>query len=115
MLYPISQWVRMISRSSGVRGPGLAQDLVGNGHLPDVVEKCGARDLREQRRFHVHRFRNRNGEGGHALAVAFGLGVLQVERAAQGLQRVVIGPLELLEGALSCAVRSSTSFSRLRW
>ena len=74
--------------------------MVRNGHFADVVKKCGPGDLREQRRFHVHGLGNRNGEGGHALAVAFGFGVLQVQRAAQGLQRVVIGLLELLESAL---------------
>ena len=89
-----------MSRSSGSERAGLAQNQVGNGHLADIMQKRGAGDLRQQRRFHLHVLGDGDGEGRNALAVAFGFSVFQVERPAQGLQRVVVGLFELLERAL---------------
>ncbi len=74
---------------------GLAQDAVGNGHLADVVQEGGPRQLRHVRGVDTHGLGDFQRENHDALAVAFGFGILEVERAAQGLQRFVVGFFEL--------------------
>ena len=44
----------------------------------------------------AHGPRQRDGVRGHALGVALGLGVLQVQRVAQRLQRHVVGVFQIL-------------------
>ncbi len=77
---------------------GLAQDVVGNGHLADVVQKSAARDDLDFVRRNAHGASQRDGVGGDALGVAFGFGVLRVERVAQGFKRDVVGVLEIFHG-----------------
>ena len=88
----------MISCSSWRELAGLAQDVVGNGHLADVVQESAARDDLDFRRGNAHGAGQRDGVSGDALGVAFGFGVLQVERVAQRLERDVVGVLQIFHG-----------------
>ena len=85
----------MTSCSSGRQLAGLAQNLVGNRHLADVVQKSAARNHLDLGRRDAHRPRQRDGVSGHALGVAFRLGILQVKRVAQCLKRHVVGVLQV--------------------
>src|SRR5581483_487753 len=62
--------------------PGLAQNTVWNRHFADVVEESGAGEDREIGIGHRHGFSDGDAEGGDALAMAFGFGVFEVERAS---------------------------------
>ena len=77
---------------------GLAQDFVGDGHLADVVEECAAGDDLDLAGADAHGAGQRDGVGGYALGVAFGLGVLEVEGVAQGFKGDVVGVLEIFHG-----------------
>ena len=46
--------------------------------------------------WHRHRFGDGNGERGDSLTVSFGFRVLQVQRAAECLERVVVGLLQFV-------------------
>ena len=86
-----------------IERPRLLKDTVRNGHLPDVVQEGGAGNLRKRFQGKVHRLGHGHGERGYAFAVAHGFGVLQVQRSAQGLERCIIGLLELAEGVFQLA------------
>ena len=62
------------------------------------MQKGAARDDLDLRRGDAHGAGQRDGVRGHPLGVAFGLGVLQVERVAQRLQRDVVGVLQIFHG-----------------
>lgn len=55
---------------------GLAENAVGNGHFADVMEESGASEDGQIVSWNGHGLGDRNGEGGDALAMAFGFGVL---------------------------------------
>ena len=74
---------------------GLAQDAVGNGHLADIVQERGPSQLRHVRGVDTHGLGDFQRENHDALAVAFRFGILEVQRAAQSLQRFIVGFLEL--------------------
>ena len=61
----------------------LVQNLVGNGHLADVMQKGSAGDRIDLFAGQSHGACNRDGKGGYALGVAFGFAVFQVQRVAQ--------------------------------
>ena len=73
----------------------LAQDVVGNGHLADVVQESSSGDHVDLFFRQAHLASDGDGEGGHAPGMAFGLGVLEVERIAQGFEGDVIGLLQV--------------------
>src|SRR5216684_2484597 len=89
-----------------VQGTWFAQDAIGNGHLPDVVEESGARQDGQIRIRHGHGPRDRYAKRGDPLAMPFRFGILQVQGASKSLERVVVGLLEFhvlcseLRGAL---------------
>ncbi len=87
----------MMSISSGVKLARLVQNLVGNGHLADVVQESSASDDGDLFAGQPHGLGNRNGEGGHAPGMAFGLTIFQIERIAQSFQRDVIGALQIAQ------------------
>ena len=64
------------------------------------MQKSGAGDLRKRFNGKLHGLGHDHGKRGYALAMANGFGVLQIERSAQGLERCVIGLLELVQGFL---------------
>ena len=78
--------------------PGFAQDGIRNCHLANIVQKSAARDHANFVRAEAHRTSNRNRKRRHALGVAFGLSVFQVERVAQSFQRDVVGALQVIHG-----------------
>jgi len=63
------------------------------------VKECRAGQNRKIGVGNGHGLSHGDTERGHTLAVAFGLGVLQVERAAQSFQRIVVGLFELRDRA----------------
>ena len=77
---------------------GLAQNLVGDGHLADVVQEGAAGNDLDLFRRNAHGARQGNGIGSDALGVAFGLRILEVEGVAQRLEGHVVGVLEILHG-----------------
>ena len=85
----------------GLEFARLVQNLVRNGHLPDVVQERSARDRVDLFAGQAHGAGNRNGESGHSLGVAFGLAVFQIQRIAQSFQRDVIGPLQIATSPLA--------------
>src|SRR5713226_5999702 len=82
-----------------VQGTGFPQDSIRNGHLADVVKESRARQYRQIELRHGHRLRDGNAKRRNPLAVSFGFGVFQVQRASQGLQRVIVGLFELCQRA----------------
>ena len=80
----------------------LAQDCIGNGHLSDVVQERAAGNHVNLISGSAHGAGDGDGECGDALGVAFGLGILEVERIAQGFQSDVVGALQFGDGG--CAV-----------
>ena len=89
----------MISCSSGLSRPGLRRIASGIAILPTSCKKRSASDDANVVVRQFHGPRDGDGEGGHALGVAFGFGILQVERIAQRLQGDVIGALQVGERA----------------
>ena len=87
----------MIVALFGRQRTRLGEYAVRDSHLADIVEKSAASDVPEQAFVDSHRARNRDRESGHSLAVAFRLRVFGVQRAAQRLERVVVGLLEVLQ------------------
>src|SRR6266702_7660004 len=79
---------------------GLSQDAIGNGHLADIVEKRGTGQNRQIGIRNRHGLWNGAAERGNTLAMALGFRVLQVQRAAKGLQSVVVRLFELVESLL---------------
>ena len=61
------------------------------------MEERAAGDVAQQAFIDVHGSRDGDGERGDALAMAFGLGVFGVERAAERFERVVVGLFEILQ------------------
>src|SRR6267142_3464014 len=78
---------------------GFAQDAIGNGHFADIVKECRAGQNRKIGVGNGHGLGNGDAERGYTLAMTFGLSVLQVERAAQSFQRIVVGLFELRDSA----------------
>src|SRR6516164_824129 len=79
---------------------GFSQDAIGNGHLADVVEKRGTGQDQQIGIRNGHLLCNGDAERGNTLAMALGFRVLQVQRAAKGLQSVVVRLFELVESLL---------------
>jgi len=77
----------------------FAENAVGDSHFADIMKEGGARENGQVRGGNGHGFSDRNGESGDALTMAFGLGVLQVEGAAEGFESVVVGLLKLAQCA----------------
>src|SRR5260370_23583359 len=78
-----------------IQGARFAQDAIRDGHLPDVVKKRSARQDSQVWIRYGHGSGDGDAKCRNALAMAFGLRVLQVERAAQRLEHVVVGVVEL--------------------
>src|SRR4029077_7783941 len=79
---------------------GLAKDVVGDGHLADVVEKSGAGCDQDLLARHAHGAGDGDGKSGDAAGVAFGFRVLEIEGIAKSLQRDVVGALQVAHGGL---------------
>src|SRR5580704_13834422 len=84
---------------------GLAENAVGNSHFADVVKESGAGQDGKIGIGNGHGLGDGDAESGHALAVAFGFRVFEVQGAAQGLEGIVVGLLEfgVLRGELGGA------------
>ena len=89
----------MISCSSGLSLPGLRRIASGIAILPTSCKKRSAGDDANVVVRQFHGPCDGDGEGGHALGVAFGFGILQVERVTQCLQGDVIGALQVGQSA----------------
>src|SRR2546425_11063098 len=81
------------------QGAGLAENPVGDGHFSNVMEERGAREDGQGIGRNADSLGNGDRKCSDALAVAFGFRVAEVERAAQGLKRIIIGLLKLRQGA----------------
>lgn len=77
----------------------FAENAIGDSHFADVMEESGTGENGEVVIRNRHGLGDGDGEGRNALAMTFGFGVLQVEGAAEGLESVVVGLLELRDGA----------------
>ena len=97
----------MIVLLFGSERTGFSQNLIGNGHLADIVQEGAARNFRKLCNIDIQGFRDRQSKCGDALAMAFGLGILQIQRAAQCFERIVVGAFQLLQ-----ALRGFARFAR---
>jgi hypothetical protein len=82
---------------SVVERAGLAKNLVGDGHLADVMKKGGSSQNLQIMQRYGNCLGNGNGVGRDALRVALGFRVLEVQGAAQRFESVVVGLREELE------------------
>jgi hypothetical protein len=73
-----------------IQGTRFAQDAIRDGHLANVVKKRCARQHGQVGIGQGHGLGDGDAKCRHALAMAFGLCVLQVERAAQSFQGIVL-------------------------
>ena len=76
----------------------LGEDLVGNGHLADVVEKGSAGDDANLFFLQSHFAGNRDRKSSDAAGVAFGFGVFEIESVAESFERDVVGSFQFVQG-----------------
>src|ERR1700686_5468463 len=62
-----------------IQRAGLSEDGIWNRHFADVVKKRGSRQHWQVGKRHRNSFGDGNGKCSYALAMSFGLGVLQVQ------------------------------------
>ena len=98
--WPSSAWVSTIARSSGVRGPGFKQDVVGDRHLAHVVEGGRVTDPLAELAVHADRFGQQDGEAADPLDVLAGVLVPELDRHRQPPDGLGLGDLELGERVL---------------
>ena len=99
-------WRRMTAHSSSVSGPGLSRMWSGIAHLADVVQQGAPADLDQVFAAQAERDGQAHRQFGHAAAVAFGLLVAQVQRAAPALDGRVVGLGHGFIGARKFAVQA---------
>src|SRR5437867_6477732 len=64
----------------------LAQNIIGDRHFANIVEKRAASDHADFIRRKSQRLRNRNRECRDALGMTFGLGIFQIQSIAERLR-----------------------------
>src|SRR5207302_4667713 len=87
-------------------GTGFAKNTVWNGHLADIMKESSARQDRQILVRHRHGPGDGYAKRGDALTMSFGFGILQVQRASESFEGIVVGLFEFhvlggeLRGAL---------------
>ena len=78
----------------------LAQDVVGDGHLADVVQQRSTADVRDIHLADAHEARQVHGHVCGADGVPFGFVVAQVERFDPALEGHLVSPVQGFIGIL---------------
>ena len=77
------------------QGAGFGEDLIGNRHLTDIVQKRAACDHVNLTFGQAHGPRDGDSESRDPPGVTFGFSILQIEGSAERLQSNVIGTFQV--------------------
>jgi hypothetical protein len=83
----------------GSEGAGLAEDLIADPNLADVMEQAGEVKVADFSAREAHFLTESDGDSGDALAMSAGVGVLRVDRGGEAADDAEEGVLEIFMDA----------------